>query len=68
MCSESHPEPCVALALRFGNKDGFVQQFFTMQRDLVARELRGTALCLLVFKELGKRPVYSPRWAAEVRD
>jgi len=59
--------PSVAFALRFGNEDGFVQQFFAKQRDLVARELRGAARCLLVFKKLGNKPVYSPRWAAEAQ-
>lgn len=59
--------PGVAFALRFGNEDGFVQQFFAKQRDLVARELRDEARCLLAFKELGDNPVYSPRWAAEVQ-
>jgi glycosyltransferase involved in cell wall biosynthesis len=59
--------PGVAFALRFGNEDGFVQQFFAKQRDLVARELRDTARCLLVFKELGTNPVYSPHWAAEAQ-
>ena len=50
-------KPGVAFALRFGNEDGFVQQFFAKQRDLAARELRDTARCLLVFKELGNNPV-----------
>src|SRR2546421_12202658 len=57
--------PGVAFAFRFGNEDGFVQQFFAKQRDLVARELCGASRCLLVFKELGNNPVYSPRWAVE---
>jgi len=60
-------KPGVAFALRFGNEDGFVQQFFAKQRDLAARELRDTARCLLVFKELGNNPVYSPHWAAEAQ-
>jgi glycosyltransferase involved in cell wall biosynthesis len=59
--------PCVAFALRFGNADGFVQQFFARQRDLVSRELDGAARCLLVFKELGDNPDYPPRWAAEAQ-
>lgn len=59
--------PGVALALRFGNEDGFVQQFFAKQRDLVARELRGRARCLLVFKKLENNPVYSPGWAIEAK-
>lgn len=59
--------PGVAFAFRFGNEDGFVQQFFAKQRDLVARELGGAARCLLVFKELGNNPVYSPRWAVEAQ-
>lgn len=48
--------PGIALALRFGTEDGFFQQFFAKQRDLVARELQGAARCLLTFKELGNNP------------
>ena len=59
--------PGVAFALRFDNECGFVQQFFAKQRDLVARELRDVARCLLVFRKLGNNPVYSPRWATEAQ-
>src|SRR5579872_2472591 len=59
--------PGVVFALRFGNDTGFVQQFFSKQRDLTARELGGRARCFLAFKRLGSSPVYSPRWAEEVQ-
>jgi glycosyltransferase involved in cell wall biosynthesis len=58
--------PAMAFAFRFGNDDGFVQRFFASRDDLVARELRGTARCLLAFKRLGDHPAYLPEWAEQI--
>src|SRR5436190_23579979 len=74
--SYSHPTeanrpylPGVAFAFRFGNEDGFVHRFFALYRDLVARELCGSARCLFAFAgRLGDDPVYPPHWAEEVQE
>jgi glycosyltransferase involved in cell wall biosynthesis len=61
--------PGVAFAFRFGNEDGFVHRFFAVYRDLVARELRGTARCFFAFAgPVGDNPVYAPRWAEEAQE
>src|SRR5436190_23911254 len=61
--------PGVAFAFRFGNEDGFVHRFFALYRDLVARELCGSARCLFAFAgRLGDDPVYPPHWAEEVQE
>ena len=61
--------PGVAFAFRSGNEDGFVHRFFALYRDLVARELCGSARCLFAFAgRLGDDPVYPPHWAEEVQE